>query len=145
MFDTIVVATDGSTHGSRAIDMAREMAQDGDHQLVIVHVVEMVGGKGGVVSLLPDEEQLRANLEAEAADLCAAGVKTTVLTPHVRMSGPAHAISEAADEVGADVIVVGRRGHSVVSEVVLGGVPVRLMQIAHCPVLVVPPARDADS
>lgn len=145
MFHTIVVATDGSTHGSRAMDLAREMALGGDHTLVIVHVIEVVGGKGGMVPLLPDEERLRANLEAEAADLCAAGIKTTVLTPAVRASGPAHAISEAADNVGADVIVVGRRGHSAVGEVILGGVPVRLMQIARCPVLVVPPAHGTDS
>jgi hypothetical protein len=43
-----------------------------------------------------------------------------------------------AEAGNADLIVVGSRGHSLVREVVLGGVPIRLPQIAHRPVLVVP-------
>jgi nucleotide-binding universal stress UspA family protein len=138
MFKTILVATDGSAHGSRALGIAQEMATGGDHRLVIVHVVQLVGGKGGMFPLLADEQSVHQDLVREVETLRSAGIETELLTPQARMTSPAHAIAEAAVALGADLIVVGRRGQSLVGEVILGGVPIRLMQIAHCPVLVVP-------
>jgi hypothetical protein len=62
------------------------------------------------------------------------------LTTHVvSLGGPAHVIAEAAESVSADLIVVGSRGHSPLAQVVMGSVPVRLLQIATYPVLAVPP------
>ncbi len=48
MFKTIVIAIDGLDDGDRAFDLARTMASDAGARLVIVHVTELVGGKGGV-------------------------------------------------------------------------------------------------
>ena len=53
--------------------------------------------------------------------------------------GPAHAIADAAKEVGADLIVVGTRGHTALGGLLLGSVTNRLLHIAPCPVLAVPP------
>ena len=52
----------------------------------------------------------------------------------------AHVIADAAVNTGADLIVVGARGHTKLLGFVLGSVTHRLMQIATCPVLTVPPA-----
>jgi nucleotide-binding universal stress UspA family protein len=54
------------------------------------------------------------------------------------MGGAAHVIAEIAKEERADLIVVGTRGHGPLPGLLLGSVAHRLVQIAHCPVLVVP-------
>jgi nucleotide-binding universal stress UspA family protein len=50
----------------------------------------------------------------------------------------AHAIAEAAEKDGADLIVVGTRGHSALGGLLRGSVTQRLLHLAPCPVLAVP-------
>ena len=52
----------------------------------------------------------------------------------------AHMIADLAQKVGADVIVVGTRGHTALGGLLVGSVTQRLLQIATCPVLVVSPS-----
>lgn len=140
MFKTIVAATDGSAHGDRALELAESLAREADAQLVVVHVVELVGGKGGVYPAAADEPEIRQSIEAQVEKLRADGIDASVDVRRIRLGGPAHEIADAAATLEADLIVVGSRGRSPVSEVLLGSVPVRLLHIAHRPVLVVPPA-----
>ena len=58
---------------------------------------------------------------------------------NVMVGGPAHPIAEIAEEANADLIVAGTRGHSPVAGLLVGSVTQRLIHIARCPVLVVPP------
>ena len=55
------------------------------------------------------------------------------------LGGPGRAIADIADGAGADLIVVGTRGHSSIPGVILGSVAHRLLHIAGRPVLAVPP------
>jgi nucleotide-binding universal stress UspA family protein len=55
------------------------------------------------------------------------------------MGGAAHAIAELAESQGADIIAVGTRGHTALAGLLLGSVTQRLLHIAPCPVLAVPP------
>jgi nucleotide-binding universal stress UspA family protein len=54
--------------------------------------------------------------------------------------GPAHVIAGVAGDAKADVIVSGTRGHTAIAGLLLGSVTQRLLHLAHCPVLVIPPA-----
>jgi nucleotide-binding universal stress UspA family protein len=54
--------------------------------------------------------------------------------------GAAHAIADAAKEAGADLVVVGTRGQGPLTGLLLGSVTHRLLHVAPCPVLAVPPA-----
>jgi nucleotide-binding universal stress UspA family protein len=139
MFDTIVVATDGSQHGERAFALAQSMARGGSSRLFVVHVTEIVGGKGGMFPVAADEDEIRRSLADAVDKLQADGVAAELILQPIRLGGPAHVIAEIAESVQADLIVVGSRGHSLLGEVLLGGVPVRLLQLARRPVLVVPP------
>lgn len=56
---------------------------------------------------------------------------------------PAEAICHAAAESGAELIVMGTRGRSRVQVAVLGSVSAAVIAHATCPVLVIPPSRDA--
>jgi nucleotide-binding universal stress UspA family protein len=51
---------------------------------------------------------------------------------------PAPAIAEAARDTGADLIVVGTRGHTAIGGLMLGSVTQRLLHIAPCALLTVP-------
>lgn len=139
MFETILVAVDGSRGSDRALELARSMTTDAS-RLVIVHVTELVGGKGGMYPLAADDDEFKRKIQAQAEELRAEGVKADVVLESIRLGGPAHVIAEIAKSVHADLIVVGTRGRSPLGEVILGSVPIRLLQVAHRPVLVVPAA-----
>jgi nucleotide-binding universal stress UspA family protein len=141
VFRTIVVATDGSPHGGRALALAESMLREAaTARLVIVHVVELVGGKGGVYPAAVDEDETEQHIGAEVEKLRADGLDATMVVRSTRLGGPAHEIADVAAEIEADVIIVGTRGRSPVSGFLLGSVPIRLLHVAHRPVLVVPPA-----
>ena len=140
MFKTIVLALDGSEGSARAIPLAVELARRGDAKILIAHVEEDVVGKGGG-PVRAAEDEIQAEIRRRAQELTAQGIETSVEVRQIMLGGPAHAIEEIADAAGADLIVVGTRGHSPVAGLLLGSVTQRLLHIAGRPVLVVPPTE----
>jgi nucleotide-binding universal stress UspA family protein len=123
MFDRFLIATDGSDCARRAAKYGLELAARYD---AAVDVVSVYRG---------DEAQGQATLD-EIADL-AADVGVAVDTE--LLSGkPARSIVDYADETGADLIVVGRRGRSGVRERLLGSITERVLRRSGPPVLTVP-------
>jgi nucleotide-binding universal stress UspA family protein len=123
MFDRCLIATDGSDCARRAAKYGLELAARYD---AAVDVVSVYRG---------DEAQGQATLD-EIADL-AADVGVAVDTE--LLSGkPAKSIVNYADETGADLIVVGRRGRSGVRERLLGSITERVLRRSGQPVLTVP-------
>ena len=137
MFKTIVLALDGSEGSERAIPFATALARRDGAEIVVVHVEEEVVGKGH--GPMHGDPELLASLKERAKELTADGVETSVRATTVMLGGPAPAISRIADEVGADLIVAGTRGHSALAGVLLGSVTERLLHTARQPVFVVPP------
>jgi nucleotide-binding universal stress UspA family protein len=140
MFKTIVVGVDGSEDAERAVSVAVDLARQEDARLVFAHVEQDVVGKGAKAPVVADEGELRHEIAERAKELSSQGVEATVETSTIVLGGPAHAIEEIADKAGADVIVVGTRGHSAMAGVVLGSVTQRLLHVAKRLVLAVPPA-----
>jgi nucleotide-binding universal stress UspA family protein len=137
MFKTIVAAMDGSEGSKRALEYAVDLASSDEAALVLAHVDERTIGKGGG-PIQADEDDIQADVRARAEELSSQGIDTRVEMADVVLGGPGHAIEEIADRAGADLIVVGTRGHSPVAGLLLGSVTQRLLHIARRPVLVVP-------
>ena len=63
------------------------------------------------------------------------------LTGGPSLEGAAHMIAKVARETEADLIVAGTRGHTPLAGLLVGAVTQRLLHIAPCPVMAIPPAR----
>lgn len=137
MFQTIVIGLDGSDGAKKAIPFATELARRDDAELVIAHVEEYTIGKGGG-PIHVNEDEVRAELEDLAKSLSDDGIETSVKVETIRIGGPAHGIDDIAKRADADLIVVGTRGHTALSNLLLGSVAQRLLAIAKQPVFVVP-------
>jgi nucleotide-binding universal stress UspA family protein len=140
VFKKIVVALDGSSHSERALGIARDLAKESGGSVEAVHVREIAVVRGGAQTAHADEPEVERRVTAQVDDLKAAGIGANL---HILSStgAPAHQIADVADEVGADLIVVGTRGHAAVAGLLLGSVTQRLLHLAHCPVLAVPPPK----
>jgi nucleotide-binding universal stress UspA family protein len=140
MFKTIIWATDGTKNADRALPYAKALAQAEEATLVVAHVVERYAShKASGLAVHADEEQVEAKLKKLTAQLSDEGLSTDLrIVSHV---GPqaAHEIAEIAQEAGADLIVVGCRGHAAITGLMIGSVTQRLLHVSPCPVLVVPP------
>jgi nucleotide-binding universal stress UspA family protein len=143
MFKEIVWSTDGSEYAQRALPYVKGLAREGGATITIVHVVERIEGAGAVgLPRRADEPELQARLQKLTAELSEEGFGASLIIRGDVGTRPAHEVVEVAQEVGADLIVVGSRGLSAIGGLLLGSVAHRLLHIAPCPVLVVPPGRD---
>ncbi len=139
----ILVATDGSAGGNRAVDAAAELAKATGAMLSIVTVA---GGLGG------DELRHMARAEGGVGDaiegLCtqtlhdaaARAARHGVPTPHTETGwgDPAEAILKFAAAEKADTIVLGRRGRGRLTGLLLGSVSQKIASHAPCTVIIVP-------
>jgi nucleotide-binding universal stress UspA family protein len=138
MFKVVVVATDGSEAGDLAMSFAKDLAVDQKARLLVVYVDELVPGHGGAHHAQALEPEIKDKVADQVAALKTDGLDATFEVHQVRVSGPAHAIADAASDAKADLIILGSVGSGPLKGLLLGSVAHRLLQIAPCPVLVVP-------
>jgi nucleotide-binding universal stress UspA family protein len=141
VFKVIVLGLDGSDESDSAIPVAQELAQKEGGSIEVVHVRELFVGRAGGYPVHVDEDELEAKVRKQVDDLKKAGTKANLHVVTAASHGPAHAIADVADDVHADLIAVGTRGHGPVAGLLLGSVTNRLLHISKCPVLAVPPAQ----
>ncbi len=142
MFKTIVWATDGSPLADRALEPVRELASIHGSRIVAVHANELLRGRAGGAPLLADEPEIEQKLEKQVEDLRSAGLDVT-LEIRTGSRTVATLIAEAAEEVEADLIVVGTHGQGGFTAALMGSVARALCHTAGRPVLVVPPTLTA--
>lgn len=132
----VVVAYDGSDESKRALERAAAIGKGGG-SVTVVTAVE-IGAHSGARSMgVRDEDAVEAGREtlaAAKADLTAQGLDVHTVEGE---GDPAAVIMEVAKEKGADLIVVGTRGHGGAKRLVLGSVSKKLVHEAPCDVLVV--------
>lgn len=139
---TMVVGIDGSEGAAHALAWAIEHAPLLDAEVVVVHSMDVtmamppptVGAPPFVV-----DDQLRTGMRDALHEWCAPLRDSGVPYRAELFEGNAvGAITQIAEKVGADLIVVGRRGHGGFAELLLGSVPHSLAHHATVPVVIVP-------
>lgn len=142
----ILVATDGSKGGDRAVDYAAQLAKSDGADLLIVNIIGGYGLPDKVFSAFTDAQQiwLKELLQSLSAELLtkardrARGVGVATIQLESRTGDVAQTIIEIGQEKAADVIVVGKRGAGLVERLLLGSISQKLVSLAPLPVTVVP-------
>lgn len=133
---TIVVAVDGSDEAHRALRKAAELARNYESKLVVAHAIPR-RTRDEDADYRPFEEAVERaggmllSAAAEQVRLSPARVDTRLLRGE-----PAECIRNLAEEVDADLIVVGSRGLGAVGRFLLGSVSDRLLHTSGRSVLI---------
>lgn len=143
MFKTIVWATDGSELADRALEYVKKLGEIHHSHIVAVHANELLTGRAAGAPVLADEPDIREKLEGQVNDLRAAGFDAQ-LKVRTGSHQVATLVEQAAEEIGADLIVVGTHGRGAVTGALMGSVAKGLCHTSHRPVLVVPPVRPSE-
>lgn len=134
-FRTIAVAYDDTPEAKAALSRAEEIARACRATIVIYTVsapAAIVPGASGYVPTVTPQAGAIVTRTVKAVD------ERLAATGRALAGIPAAVISEACEDVGADLLVAGSRGYGPVLRVLLGSVSTQLMHRAPCPVLVVP-------
>lgn len=149
----ILFATDGSDTALAALDFVLRFPLPEGSEIRLLTVID----RNGLPQLAPSgltEEQRHALAETEqtvrhAAErlLAEEGARLRHAgwagSTEVRAGHPADEIRRAAQESGADLVVLGSHGHRGFRRFILGSVSGGVLQYAPCSVLVIPPAAQA--
>jgi len=137
----ILVPTDFSPDADQAVADAIELARAADAQIELLHVwrrpVQATMPEAGlvpveVVSAIRKADE--AKLQAAATSIRDQGVRCDA---HLIEGVPSYEIVDAVGSFGADLIVIGTRGHTGLKHLVMGSVAERVTRHASCPVLTV--------
>jgi len=148
MFDTIVVATDGSDSVRRAVSVAVDVAARFDAEVHAVYVVD-----ASEVESSPDtvRDDLREALDDQGRDALdrvsdAATDRDDDLdvTIEVREGRPASEIDAYARDVDADLVAMGTRGRHGENRFLIGSVAERVVRTCPIPVLTVRQLTEED-
>ncbi len=140
MYKVIVVGTDGSDRAGIAVREAMSLAKVSGaelHAVNVVHPAVTVGfadsraQQDQVNTMREEAERIRSQLLADAE---AEGVSLKVHNPG---GDAAKVLLGTAENVSADLVVVGNRGMSGMKRFVQGSVPHTVAHSCHCDVLIV--------
>ena len=138
--DCIVVGVDGSANAARAVEWAAGLASWTGGRVVAVHALGLLfHGEDGEVR---PAQSMRAEIEQKIAqDWCAPLAAAEVTHEGRAIDGtPVMVLLDVANELDADLIVVGSRGVGGVPELLLGSTSTQVAQLAHRPVAIIPAA-----
>jgi nucleotide-binding universal stress UspA family protein len=143
MYDTVLFPTDGSKGSERAAESAIETAGAHDATLHVLHVVdedvykaysgdEYVHDREGLESAL--EQEGRESVEEVAEEARDAGVEVVTTVEH---GTPHDDIVGHAEDIGADIVIMGTKEHPGEYRQLLGSVTDRVLRTSSVPVTVV--------
>jgi universal stress protein A len=140
-FETILVPVDFSDHSKEALDTAMQIAQLFGSTIHLLHCYHLqTAGISPYGIVLPSGyyDDIREAAEKKLNDLhervLGEGIKVESI---LSADSPSLAINLAADEIEADLVVMGTRGLSGLKHAMLGSVAERVVRLAPCPVLTV--------
>jgi nucleotide-binding universal stress UspA family protein len=149
MIKTILVPVDFSEHAQRAVERASDLAVQVGAKLYLLHV-QTEGSlrtalREGLLGATSTDEEICQAVEQLIEErfsqtLCGLDRSQIVVEHCSRRGEPAALIPVYAEEIGADLVVLGRRGAGLMNEVraaVIGSVTASVIRKSPCPVMVV--------
>jgi nucleotide-binding universal stress UspA family protein len=138
VYDKILVAVDHSEPSHRAVMAARDLAVLSHGEVWVLHLREReVGVKTGQLTVDETADEANAQVAASVDVLTQAGVKAHGEVRNTIFGYAAREIVSDADEIGADVIVMGSRGRGDLTGLLLGSTAHKVIHLSHRPVLIV--------
>ena len=139
MFRKILVGLDGSDAARHALMSALDLAALTGAELHVVSVEEHLPAYAATVGEVQDEDRFEhayfKPVQAEARRL--ASERGVRLAAEVTPGHAAQVLTRRAAETGCDLIVLGHTGHSRLHHLFLGSTADRVVERAHCPVLII--------
>ncbi|MCU4973377.1 universal stress protein [Halobacteria archaeon AArc-m2/3/4] len=139
MYDSVLVATDGSEASAVAVDHGIELAARLEVPLYGLAVVETRTEYDNAI-VDPDEVETRLRADADAAlesVESTAQEATVAVETALRTGVPHEEILSYVEDQGIDLVVVGSQGRSAFRRVLLGSTADALVRLSPVPVLVV--------
>ena len=159
MIHHVLVPTDGSEYAERAVRFSAQVADrrhEAEVTVLYVHLrVQPISQERASVQVpgepLQEIPPLHVETDAEElvhaqeiVDRAVAEIKSLVTSPDVTITGRVvvddrvdEGVLKVADEIKADIIVMGTRGLSALRGAIMGSVSHALIEKATCPVLIV--------
>ncbi|MBD1842995.1 universal stress protein [Cyanobacteria bacterium FACHB-63] len=132
MFKTVLFPIDESRDSRQAVETVVDIVKVHQSRLILLSVVETASEQPDAMSS-PDTV---ANLLENARSIFSQqGIEADAIE---REGKPAFTICDVADEVEADLIIMGCRGLGLTTEGASDSVTNRVISLSPCPVLVVP-------
>jgi len=140
MFKKILVAYDGSEGAKLALQKAREITQAANAEIHIL-ALGRIPEYAETVSEVEEEKEQAQNYYSKIMDEATAELRRQQLAPnpHIEFGKPADTILRLAEEIRADLVVLGTHPHAAVRRRVLGATVDKVIDHAHCSVLVIRP------
>ena len=136
MFEKILLAVDGSEESVRAADVTRDLAKMAGAEVLVYHVMEREVSRAGSFDMESPDESTDL-VDHTVRMLKDAGVNARGEVNHGIYGRAAKEILAEAKEFGADLVVMGSRGLTDLSGMLVGSVAHKVIHLAECPVLVV--------
>ena len=131
----VVVPIDFGEQSHEAVDAVLEM-EFRPKDIHVIHVApDLAAMSPEVVWQNIAEETRRSEIE-ESFKQEFSDSKYRNLSFHVTIGDPGHEITDYAQEIGADLIVMPSHGRTGLQRLLLGSVAERVLRLAHCTVLV---------
>jgi nucleotide-binding universal stress UspA family protein len=135
MFKTVLFPIDQSREAREAADVVANVVQKYSSRLVLLSVVEEPTSDEANIDPMVSPEAV-AKLLADAQSLFSQqGIPSEIME---RQGKPAFTICDVADEIGANLIIMGCRGLGLTEEGATDSVTTRVINLSPCPVLIVP-------
>jgi len=147
-WERLLVAVDFSAHSEQAVEAAAVLATRFDAALDVLHALELpqaiVPYAWSAAFGFELEESIRKSASEQMSRIEGQLIKRGLApTLHLRAGRPADVVPAAAEELGSDLIVMGTRGQTGLSRLLLGSVAERTLRHAPCSVLAVTAAEPA--
>jgi nucleotide-binding universal stress UspA family protein len=139
MFSKILFAHDGGMLAERALVYLEHVARVEEAEVIVLHAYQLPERYAATDSYDALREQFEAVAQEVIDDAVTYLEERGVTARGLTSAGEsARVILETAGREEVSLIVIGSRGPSSMTELMLGNVSTEVLRYAHCPVLVVP-------